>query len=104
MVRMAAPFTGAVHDVAPSKVAARIVQGYTLLDEGFRPEPEEEPETQADAAEGRDEGPAEPETHADAPNAESTIAEIRLWAKGRGIELPKKGNKAQLLEAIAGAS
>ncbi len=94
MVRMAAPFTGAVHDVAPSKVAARIVQGYTLLDEGFRPEPEEEPETQAD----------EPKTQADAPNAESTIAEIRLWAKGRGIELPKKGNKAQLLEAIAGAS
>lgn len=100
MVRMAAPFTGAVHDVAPSKVAARIVQGYTLLDEGFRPEPEEEPETQADKAEERD----EPETQADAPNAESTIAEIRLWAKGRGIELPKKGNKAQLLEAIAGAS
>lgn len=100
MVRMAAPFTGAVHDVAPSKVAARIVQGYTLLDEGFRQEPEEEPETQADAAEGRD----EPETHADAPNAESTIAEIRLWAKRRGIELPKKGNKAHLLEAIAGAS
>lgn len=100
MVRMAAPFTGAVHDVAPSKVAARIGQGYTLLDEGFRPEPEEEPEMQADAAEG----PAEPETHADAPNAESTIAEIRLWAKRRGIELPKKGNKAQLLEAIAGAS
>lgn len=100
MVRMAAPFTGAVHDVAPSKVAARIVQGYTLLDEGFRPEPEEEPETQADEAEER----YEPETQADAPNAESTIAEIRLWAKGRGIELPKKGNKAQLLEAIAGAS
>ena len=100
MVRMGAPFTGAVHDVAPSKVAARIVQGYTLLDEGFRPEPEEEPETQADEAEERD----EPETHADAPNAESTIAEIRLWAKRRGIELPKKGNKAQLLEAIAGAS
>lgn len=100
MVRMAAPFTGAVHDVAPSKVAARIVQGYTLLDEGFRPEPEEEPETQADEAEERD----EPETHADAPNAESTIAEIRLWAKRRGIELPKKGNKAHLLEAIAGAS
>lgn len=100
MVRMAAPFTGAVHDVAPSKVAARIVQGYTLLDEGFRPEPKEEPETQADEAEERD----EPETQADAPNAESTIAEIRLWAKGRGIELPKKGNKAQLLEAIAGAS
>ena len=100
MVRMAAPFTGAVHDVAPSKVAARIVQGYTLLDEGFRSEPEEEPETQADEAEERD----EPETQADAPNAESTIAEIRLWAKGRGIELPKKGNKAQLLEAIAGAS
>ena len=100
MVRMAAPFTGAVHDVATSKVAARIVQGYTLLDEGFRPEPEEEPETQADEAEERD----EPETQADAPNAESTIAEIRLWAKGRGIELPKKGNKAQLLEAIAGAS
>lgn len=100
MVRMAAPFTGAVHDVAPSKVAARIVQGYTLLDDGFRPEPEEEPETQADEAEERD----EPKTQADAPNAESTIAEIRLWAKGRGIELPKKGNKAQLLEAIAGAS
>lgn len=100
MVRMAAPFTGAVHDVAPSKVAARIVQGYTLLDEGFRPEPEEEPKTQADEAEERD----EPETQADAPNAESTIAEIRLWAKGRGIKLPKKGNKAQLLEAIAGAS
>lgn len=100
MVRMAAPFTGAVHDVAPSKVAARIGQGYTLLDEGFRPEPEEEPETQADEAEERD----EPETQADAPNAESTIAEIRLWAKGRGIELPKKGNKAHLLKAIAGAS
>lgn len=100
MIRMAAPYTGIVHHVDETKVAARIGQGYTLLDEGYRPEPEEEPETQADAAEERD----EPETHADAPNAESTIAEIRLWAKRRGIELPKKGNKAQLLAAIEEAS
>ena len=34
------------------------------------------------------------------PTADSTIAEIRAWAKANGVELPKRGNKAQLLAAI----
>ena len=34
------------------------------------------------------------------PTADSTIAEIRAWAKANGVELPKRGNKAALLSAI----
>ena len=34
------------------------------------------------------------------PTADSTIAEIRAWAKANDVTLPKRGNKAQLLAAI----
>ena len=52
--------------------------------------------------EPREQPAATPVAKADAPKptAESTIAEIRAWAKMHGVELPKKGNKAQLLAAI----
>lgn len=95
MTRMREPYTGTVFEVAPSKVAARLASGWALLD-GDAPEPtaevaEAEP-TQGQAAEA-----PEPTGR---PTAESTIAEIRAWAKVNGVALPKKGNKSQLLAAI----
>ena len=90
MARMVAPFTGIVHEVAASKVAARLAAGYVPLDGAPDPAP-------APVDEEIEEKPAEP---TDRPTADSTIAEIRAWAKEHGVELPKKGNKAQLLAAI----
>ena len=98
MARMREPYTGTVFEVAPSKVAARLARGYVLL-EDFEPpvevadEPEPElPEPEPD----HENAPAD----APKPTAESTIAEIRAWAKANGVALPKRGNKAQLLAAI----
>ena len=85
MIRMAAPYTGIVHSVDDSKVAARLAAGYRLIDR--MPEnPEQE------AAE-------EPKDLPPLPTADSTIAEIRAYAKTAGSDLPK-GNKADLLEAL----
>ena len=97
MARMREPFTGGVFDVPASKVAKYLGRGYALLDG--------EPETAIVDERGNDheQEPAEtPVAEADEPKptAESTIAEIRAWAKANGVTLPKKGNKAQLLEAI----
>lgn len=94
MARMREPFTGGVFDVPAHKVAKYLGRGYALLD--GEPEP-----TAVD--EHPDERPAEtPITDVDEPKptADSTIAEIRAWAKANGVELPKKGNKAALLAAI----
>ena len=90
MARMVAPFTGVVHEVAASKVEARLSAGYVLL--GGVPDPAPAP-----VDEEIEKKPAEP---TDRPTADSTIAEIRAWAKAHGVALPKKGNKAQLLEVI----
>ena len=85
MIRMAAPYTGIVHDVDETKVAARLAAGYRQID----PVPEEH---EQEAAE-------EPKDLPPLPTADSTIAEIRAYAKAAGIDLPK-GNKASLLEAL----
>lgn len=100
MPRMRAPYTGVVFDVQPENVDKRLARGFALLEpyEPPAPEPEpEEPETEREPA------AEEPASDAPKPTAESTIAEIRAWAKANGVELPKKGNKAALLEAIEGA-
>lgn len=98
MPRMRMPYTGTVYEVAPQNVAARLARGYVLL-EDFEPP--------AEVADELEPGQPEPEpvhevatTDAPKPTAESTIAEIRAWAKANGVELPKRGNKAQLLAAI----
>ena len=85
MIRMAAPYTGIVHLVDETKVAARLAAGYRLID----PMPEKH---ETEAAE-------EPIELPPLPSRDSTIAEIRAYAKAAGIDLPK-GNKAQLLEAL----
>ena len=100
MPRMREPFTGGVFDVPASKVEKYLGRGYALLDGGPKPiyvdvrenalldgsvKPVETPVATTD----------EPK-----PTAESTIAEIRAWAKANGVALPKKGNKAALLAAI----
>lgn len=97
MARMREPFTGGVFDVPAPKVAKYLGRGYALLDGSVKPvyvdergndherEPAETPVATTD----------EPK-----PTAESTIAEIRAWAKANGVALPNKGNKAQLLAAI----
>lgn len=94
MARMREPFTGGVFDVPAHKVAKYLGRGYALLD--GEPGP-------AIVDERPDERPAEaPVAEADEPKptADSTVAEIRAWAKANGVALPKKGNKAALLAAI----
>ena len=94
MARMREPFTGGVFDVPAPMVAKYLGRGYALLD--GEPEP-------AIVDEYPDERPTETpvaKTDEPKPTADSTIAEIRAWAKAHGVELPKKGNKAALLAAI----
>lgn len=96
MPRMRAPYTGVVFDVNPENVERRLARGFALL------EPWEPPVAEMDEAEPEHED--EPEQTAEleipAPTADSTIAEIRAWAEAHGVELPAKGNKAELLAAI----
>ena len=94
MARMREPYTGTVFEVAPGKVSARLASGWSMLDT-------EAPEPTEEVADAEPE-PVHEDADADAPKptAESTIAEIRAWAKANGVALPKRGNKAQLLEAI----
>lgn len=94
MARMREPFTGGVFDVPASRVDKYLGRGYALLD--VEPEP-------AAVDERPDERPAESPTAKAGepkPTADSTIAEIRAWAKANGVVLPKRGNKAALLAAI----
>ena len=99
MPRMRAPYTGTIFDVAPENVERRLARGFALL------EPWEPPAAEVDEAEPEHE--AEPEQTAEleihAPTADSTIAEIRAWADAHGVELPAKGKKAELLEAVGKA-
>lgn len=85
MIRMAAPYTGIVHSVDETKVAARLAAGYRPID----PAPEKP----------RKEAAEEPIELPPLPSRDSTIAEIRAYAKAAGIDLPK-GNKADLLGAL----
>lgn len=98
MPRMRAPYTGTVFDVAPENVERRLARGFALL------EPWEPPAAEVDEAEPEHEAEPEPEQTAEpdapAPTAGSTIAEIRAWAEAHGVDLPAKGNKAELLAAI----
>lgn len=97
MARMREPFTGGVFDVPASKVEKYLGRGYALLD--GEPEPASVDEVES----GHEQEPAETpvaETDEPKPTADSTIAEIRAWAKANGVPLPKRGNKAQLLAAI----
>ena len=97
MPRMREPFTGGVFDVPASKVDKYLGRGYALLDG------EPEPATVDEVESGREQEPAETpvaKTDEPKPTADSTIAEIRAWAKANGVALPKRGNKAQLLAAI----
>ena len=94
MARMREPFTGGIFDVPASKVTKYLGRGYALLDGSVKP---------VYVDERPDERPAETpvaKTDEPKPTAESTIAEIRAWAKAHGVELPKRGNKAALLAAI----
>lgn len=97
MARMREPFTGGVFDVPASKVAKYLGRGYALLD--GEPEPASVDEAESDHEQELAETPVakadEPK-----PTADSTIAEIRAWAKAHGVALPKRGNKSQLLAAI----
>ena len=97
MARMREPFTGGVFDVPASKVAKYLGRGYALLD--GEPEPTSVGEVESDHEQEPAETPVAT-TDAPRPTAESTIAEIRAWAKANGVELPKRGNKAALLAAI----
>ena len=97
MARMREPFTGGVFDVPAPKVAKYLGRGYALLDGSVKPVYVDE------RGNDHEQEPAEtPAAPADAPKptSDSTIAEIRAWAKANGVALPKKGNKAALLAAI----
>lgn len=97
MARMREPFTGGVFDVPAPKVAKYLGRGYALLD--GEPEPAIVDEIEGDHEQEPAETPVAT-TDEPKPTAESTIAEIRAWAKANGVALPKKGNKAALLAAV----
>lgn len=97
MARMREPFTGGIFDVPAPRVAKYLGRGYALLD--GEPEPASVDEAESDHEQEPAETPVAT-TDEPKPTADSTIAEIRAWAKANGVALPKRGNKAQLLAAI----
>lgn len=94
MARMREPFTGGVFDVPAPRVARYLGRGYALLDGEPVPDAAED-ETDERTAEMPVADVDEPR-----PTADSTITEIRAWARAHGVALPKRGNKAALLSAI----
>lgn len=97
MPLMKSRWSGNVGLVDPAHVAAHIGRGWSLLEDFEAPADEPEPEPQE--AEPETDEAGETETAA-APTEESTIAEIRAYAKAHGIETPKRGTKAELLELV----
>lgn len=97
MPLMKSRWSGNVGLVDPAHVAAHIGRGWSLLEDFEVPADEPEPEPQE--AEPETDEAGEPEATA-APTEESTIAEIRAYAKAHGIETPKRGTKAVLLELV----
>lgn len=97
MARMREPFTGGVFDVPAPRVEKYLGRGYALLD--GEPEPASVDEVESDHEQEPAETPVAT-TDEPKPTADSTIAEIRAWAKANAVALPKKGNKAALLAAI----
>lgn len=97
MPLMKSRWSGNVGLVDPAHVAAHVERGWSLL-EGFEA-PADKPEPEPQGAEPETDEAGEPEATA-APTEESTIAEIRAYAKAHGIETPKRGTKAELLELV----
>lgn len=97
MPLMKSRWSGNVGLVDPAHVAAHVERGWSLLEDFEAPADEPEPEPQEAEPETDDAG--EPEATA-APTEESTIAEIRAYAKAHGIETPKRGTKAELLDLV----
>lgn len=97
MPLMKSRWSGNVGLVDPAHVAAHVERGWSLLEDFDAPADEPDPEPQEAEPETDDAG--EPEAAA-APTEESTIAEIREYAKAHGIETPKRGTKAELLELV----
>ena len=97
MPLMKSRWSGNVGLVDPAHVAAHVERGWSLL-EDFEP-PADEPDPEPQEAEPETDDAGEPEATA-APTEESTIAEIRAYAKAHGIETPKRGTKAELLELV----
>ena len=97
MPLMKSRWSGNIGLVDPAHVAAHAERGWSLLEDFEAPADEPKPEPQEAEPETDDAG--EPEATA-APTEESTIAEIRAYAKAHGIETPKRGTKAELLELV----
>lgn len=97
MPLMKSRWSGNVGLVDPAHVAAHIGRGWSLLEDFEAPADEPEPEPQEAEPETDEAGEQEA---AAAPTEESTIAEIRAYANAHGIETPKRGTKAELLELI----
>lgn len=97
MPLMKSRWSGNVGLVDPAHVAAHAERGWSLLEDFDAPADEPEPEPQEAEPETDDAGEQEATA---APTEESTIAEIRAYAKAHGIETPKRGTKAELLELV----
>ena len=97
MPLMKSRWSGNVGAGDPAHVAAHVERGWSLL-AGFEV-PADEPEPEPQEAEPETDDAGGPEATA-APTEESTIAEIRAYAKAHGIETPKRGTKAELLELV----
>lgn len=96
MVEMVAPYTGVRIEVPDEAVARYIDRGYAPaghltppLSAADQEEPEEEQESE------------EPE-EAPGIDEDSSVAEIRAYAIERGIELPKRAKREELLKIVLG--
>lgn len=88
MAKVLHPYTGIEIEMPDSRAAEFVAMGYKLAGSSELVAPVDDVELMP-----------EPIEVDDVPNDESTISEIKAFAKAHGINLPR-GNKAALLDAI----
>lgn len=96
MVEMIAPYTGVRIEV-PDEAAER------YIDRGYAPAGHLTPPlSAADLEEPEEEQESEEPEEAPGIDEDSSVAEIRAYAIERGIELPKRAKRDELLKIVLG--
>lgn len=103
MPLMRSRWSGALTEVTSENVAARLASGYTLVGDYDPADAPEPPKRKTFTTVRREDEPPkreEPKADEPKPDEDSTIAEIRAYAKRHGIDLPSGGRKADLLALL----
>ena len=112
-----APYSGFAVDVSPGMLDAYLKMGYKRepgsasqveapVPSTQQDEPDAEPVHQTPQARPAEAGKQDgkPRTQKSMPDASWTIAEILAWAGRRGVALPRKLNKGQMLAVCQSSS